>query len=86
MEKEIKVINPLEKVRNEIVKVVEDNDEKMEFILVLRKSTGDKHEISSTIKSESHFGMMHMLSRAANSWEKVNIEEHTEASETTDKQ
>ena len=72
---EIQVMNPIDSLRDKLVDTIQEANSDTEFILVLRQSTGENHVISSSIKCNNHFGMMHMMSRAANAWERVNVKE-----------
>ena len=74
---EMKVVEPIDALRDQIVDLIQKTNSDTEFVVVLRQSTGENTKVSSSIRCLNHFGMMHMISRATNAWEKVNIKEGT---------
>jgi hypothetical protein len=62
----------IDELRDQLINKIHNSRPDVEFIISIRESEDHKHTISTSYKADSHFGIMHMVTKVCRSWEDEN--------------
>lgn len=62
----------IDELRDQLISKIRESRPDVEFLISIRESKEHTHNISTSYKAASHFGMMHMVTKVCGAWETEN--------------